>query len=105
MIAINTREKGSKFEREVRKALEKDGYFVSRSAASAFPDLIAVSETKKVYFIECKCNKFITKGEKEELIKMRKYGGIAVAWPEYVCRNKVICFRDPQSEKVLVMSK
>lgn len=102
---MNTRAKGSRFEREVRKVLERDGYFCVRQAASAFPDLIAIADNKKAYFIECKVNKYITKKEKEDLIEMKKYGGIAVAWPEYVGRKKVICFRDPQSEKVLVMSK
>ena len=103
---MNTRAKGSRFEHEVKKALEKQGYFVIRQSCSRFPDLIAIGpETKKAYFIECKCNKYITKGEKEELINMRKFGGIAVAWPEYIGNKKVICFRDPQNNKTLVMDK
>ncbi|NPA38597.1 MAG: hypothetical protein GXN99_02260 [Candidatus Nanohaloarchaeota archaeon] len=48
--------KGYRFEREVKEKLEKDGWYVIRSAGSKKPDLIAAKD-KKVVVIECKVTK------------------------------------------------
>ena len=65
--------KGYRFEREVKEKLEKDGWFVIRSAGSKKPDLIA-AKNKKVVVIECKVSKnsvlYLQKDEVEKLKKV-----------------------------------
>lgn len=65
--------KGYRFEREVKEKLEKDGWFVIRSAGSKKPDLIA-AKNKKVVVIECKVSKnpvlYLQKKEVERLRKV-----------------------------------
>lgn len=69
---MNTKEKGARFEREVKHYLEQKGFFVIRQSASKFPDLLAVKKHRYyaiVYAIECKCNKkSFTKQEKINLL-------------------------------------
>lgn len=69
----NTRAKGSKFEHLTRRHLEAMGWFVVRQASSAFPDLIAVKKTykgRKIIFVECKYNGYLSLGEKGKLLKL-----------------------------------
>ena len=72
--------KGYRFEKEVQKWLEKEGWFVVRQGKSKFPDLIAIRKLMsgngfRVVFIECKYNK---KPSREEIMKAKeleeKYG-------------------------------
>jgi len=68
---------GYQFERRCRLNLESNGYHVLRSGKSKFPDGIACSSTSvvlpKVFYFECKVNKFLKKVEKEkaETIKLK----------------------------------
>ncbi len=63
--------KGYRFEREVKDKLEKEGWFVIRSAGSKKPDLIA-AKNKKVVVIECKVSKNpVLYLQKEEVEKLR----------------------------------
>jgi len=89
---VNTKEKGNRFEREVKKSLEKQGFFVSKQSASRFPDLIAIAPSQTVYFIECKCNKYISATEKEKLLT-QCYAISLVAYPTIENRKKVINFK------------
>jgi len=89
---VNTKAKGSKFEREVKKALEKQGFFISKQSASRFPDLIGISPSQTIYFIECKVNKYISSTEKEKLLT-QNYAYPLVAYPTIENRKKVINFK------------
>jgi Holliday junction resolvase len=53
---VSNYERGRAFEYRVKQYLEKQGYFVVRSAGSHFPDLIAVKHGK-VLAVEVKKNK------------------------------------------------
>lgn len=73
--------KGRRFEYEVRDFLKIKGYYVTRSAASAFPDLVAVDANHAV-FVECKNHthvpkkpyKLLSKDEFDEaMVLMEKY--------------------------------
>jgi len=67
--------RGRNFEYRVKKDLKKNGFLVFRQAKSAFPDLIAVRKcTGKKICVECKVNGYITKEEKDNLLKI---------WVEY----------------------
>jgi Holliday junction resolvase len=75
---------GSRYERRLKKKLEKEGYFVIRSAGSFTCDLIAVKDGK-VYAYEvksCKKKKYSpTPPEKEQIEKLKtltKFGIIPV---------------------------
>lgn len=71
----NPRRKGTSFELRVKKHLESLGYFAVRQPRSAFPDLLVVHNLQ-VLFIECKCCKYITKTEREDLLQLvAKHGG------------------------------
>lgn len=63
---MNNKGKGIRFEREVKEFLKERDFFVVRSAASLFPDLIAV-KNGKVYAVECKVNGQISKNERFDL--------------------------------------
>lgn len=63
-------EKGIRFEREIQKLLESNGWFVFRCAESKPLDLIAVRD-KRILFIECKSN------YKEHGPELRRLAGIA----------------------------
>ena len=81
---INTKRKGARWERKVRKMLEQEGWFVVRQAASAFPDLVAISPQKDIYFIECKNHNYLSSKEKEALLELaQKYH----AKPIYAYKN------------------
>jgi Holliday junction resolvase len=41
---MNKKEKGARFEREIKHSLEKESVLVVRSSASSFPDLIVFGE-------------------------------------------------------------
>jgi len=87
---MNTRAKGSYFERTVRKYLEKRGYFVVRQAASSFPDLIAITPSGAVWMIECKVNKYLSKVEKEELMRLKLgyNANVYKSYPKYSTYSK-----------------
>lgn len=74
------RRKGDNFERRVKKHLQDLGFFCVRQPRSAFPDLIALKyymDYIVVYFIECKMNKYTSKEEKLELMRLSaKFGTI-----------------------------
>ena len=74
------RKKGDNFERRVKKHLQELGFFCVRQPRSAFPDLIALRyymDYIQVYFIECKMNKYTSKEEKLELMRLSaKFGTI-----------------------------
>lgn len=68
----NPKAKGARFEREVKKIFENDGWFVVRQASSAFPDLLAEKKHRKIA-IECKTNKNdLKKQELEQLYSLYK---------------------------------
>ncbi len=94
---MNTRDKGNRFEREVKKQLEKLGFFVCNQKSSRFPDLIAISPSKDIYFIECKTNKYISKTEKEKLLT-QPFGEPFFAYPVIIDRKKNIVYEDLSSD-------
>ena len=53
---VTSYERGRAFEYRVKHFLEKQGYFVIRSAGSKFPDLVAI-KNGKVLAVEVKKNK------------------------------------------------
>lgn len=65
--------KGYKLERKVKEMLEKDGWYVIRSAGSKKPDLIA-GKNGRVVVIECKTSSkpqlYLKKEEVENLKKV-----------------------------------
>ena len=75
-------ERGRAFEYRVKRKLERDGFFVVRSAGSHFPDLLAVKEGVP-YAVECKRDAGrVTRMELERLAALRKHGIIPlVAYP------------------------
>lgn len=68
--------KGYKFERDVKKFLESQGYYVIRSAGSKKPDIIA-GKNGKVVVIECKYASkkavYLSKEEVENLKVVAKH--------------------------------
>ena len=70
-MAITNYKRGVHFEYRVIKYLRENGFFVVRQAKSSFPDIIAVRKsTGKKICIECKVNGYLSKEEKEGLIKI-----------------------------------
>lgn len=63
--------KGTSFEHKVKGELEKLGYFVVRSARSAFPDLVGVRQGKTMLG-KCKYNGHLSWNEKLRLLKLGK---------------------------------
>ncbi len=61
--------KGRTFEYKVKHLLENMGYFVIRSAKSAFPDLVAVKQGKPM-LVECKVNRYLPWEDKVKLIHL-----------------------------------
>src|SRR3990167_5549773 len=79
----NTRAIGAAFEYQVRDKLRKEGHFVVRQAASAFPDIIAITPSGHVKMVECKTSKDpklprLKKYEKEELINLKNDFNVSV---------------------------
>jgi len=66
-----SRAKGYRFEQKVKHLLSSEGFFCVRQGKSAFPDLVAINK-KKVYLIECKVNKYISKQERKALLDYEK---------------------------------
>src|SRR3990167_10897822 len=92
---MNTRAVGSAFEYKVRDYLRKEGHFVVRQAASAFPDIIAISPSGQVKMVECKTSKDpkkprLKKQEKEELIDLKNKFNVSVYFghPRYSTYSK-----------------
>jgi Holliday junction resolvase len=75
---MTNRQKGDRFERRVQKFLVSKGFKCYRNSASVFPDLIAFNESG-VFFVECKCNKYISKSEKEEFSVLQSFGKCFIA--------------------------
>ena len=103
---INTKAKGSRFERRVKKILEEKGYFVIKQSASIFPDLIAIAPFRVVYLIECKVAKYISKEEKNRFDELKKYGVCRVAYPKKCLHDKrkteiILCDLDYNEYEVL----
>ena len=86
---MRARLKGDNFERRVKKHLQSSDNYVIRQSASAFPDLVVISK-KGVLFIECKVAKYISKDEKEALIKLKELGDVCIAYN----KKGKICFCD-----------
>jgi Holliday junction resolvase len=96
-------QKGYKLEYDVRKRLENNGYHVMRSGKSRFPDGIACSITgillPKIFYFECKWNKYISKDEKEKADTIKLKTGIPflvfykdehkIRWYEYGERKDI----------------
>lgn len=73
---VTNYERGRAFEYRVKQYLEKQGYFVVRSAGSHFPDLIAVKHGK-VLAIEVKRNKpspSVLQEVEQKAKELMKYG-------------------------------
>jgi len=80
-VAGRNYERGRAFEYRVKRKLERDGFFVVRSAGSHFPDLLAVKDGVP-YAVECKRGASVTRMELERLAALRKHGIIPlVAYP------------------------
>jgi len=68
---------GYRFEYRCKKELESQGYIVIRSGKSRFPDFVALRNVSivlpKIFFGECKVNKYISKEEKNkaDMIKLQ----------------------------------
>ena len=99
--SLNTKAKGARFERQVRKFLEAQGCFVVRQAMSAFPDLLAITDNRRILFIECKVNKYLSQKEKRELLG-QQYGEPWVAYPYYEGRRKHIAIRHVRTGKIYI---
>jgi len=84
-------DKGSAFERQVKKKLEEQGFYVVRTAGSGVdglsPDLVALSTTKK-FALECKAIESdylaIEVPKMERMMDFEKSTGLAVyvAWKQ-----------------------
>ena len=86
--------KGYRFERRVRKYLEKKGYKVFRLAGSKPADLIAM-DNNKIFLIECKVDKKPRRAALEKIIELSKG---TPAKPVIAIRiNRKIKFIDPYS--------
>ena len=88
---MKSKPKGIKWERVVRDDLIKQGFFVTRQAASSFPDLISVDTKGTVLAIECKVKKeYLRRFEREDLLKLEEnYHMTAfVAYPKYSSYSK-----------------
>jgi len=71
-------ERGRAFEYRVKKRLEREGFFVVRSAGSRFPDLVAVKDGTP-YAVECKKDLGrLSRGELEKLLSLEKYGIVSL---------------------------
>jgi hypothetical protein len=83
---------GYQFEYRVRKWLELNDVLVVRSAGSKFPDMMCVMgrimphdafagvNPNMPFFVECKCNKYLSKKEKIEAGKLTNRVRFFVAW-------------------------
>lgn len=60
---------GRRFEYKVRDLLRQFGFYVVRSAKSAFPDLVALSENG-TFLIECKMGKYLKPSERAEMAEL-----------------------------------
>ncbi len=76
--------KGYRFERRVKRYLEKKGYRVFRIAGSKPIDLIAIAP-KRVYLIECKSRK---RDIKKTIEKLSEYSDGLLAKPLIAYRKK-----------------
>ena len=87
---MSNKSKGIAFERKTRHYLESLGFWCIRQAASAFPDLIAISPLRTVYVIECKLKpEYLTRAEKNEMVSLaERLGGIPML--AYNLKGKVI---------------
>lgn len=93
--------KGYNYEREIKESLEKEGYFVVRSAGShsAF-DLIAFKEGADILFLQLKRGKKIyersnaeacrTKIRSEGLEWLAKIGKVRLYLREDNCKTKIV---------------
>jgi len=69
--------KGRKFEYDVRDILIQQGADVSRSAGSKTPkDIIAVFPGPIIWYVQCKTDGKLSKGEREALLSLEKTYGI-----------------------------
>jgi hypothetical protein len=63
--------KGAEAERRVQKALEANGYLVTRQPKSQSPyDLMAMDESGCVHLIQVKSKGYLPPGEKDALVKL-----------------------------------
>lgn len=67
---------GRALEYRVKRQLEDDGWFVTRSSGSHGPaDLVALKRGKPPLLVQCKANGRISQEEKDELVKVSKSVG------------------------------
>ncbi len=86
--------KGSSFERELKKLLEKEGFAVVRSAGSKGVDLIA-GKNGKILIFECKSSSklYVSKEDIDKLINFSKtFGGTPFLAIKF---NREILFINP----------
>ena len=71
---MNHRAKGARLEYKVRDKLIEDGFIVTKSSNSQFPDSVAVRKVggfSIVLYVECKTNKYLSIAEKREFIRIK----------------------------------
>ncbi|MDG7037388.1 MAG: hypothetical protein JRM72_08410 [Nitrososphaerota archaeon] len=67
---------GRALEYRVKRQLEDDGWFVTRSSGSHGPaDLVALKRGRPPLLVQCKANGRISPEEREELVKVSKSVG------------------------------
>ena len=87
--------KGRRLEYEVKKDLEKKGFFATRTPGSKTPaDVIAI-KLPTVHWVQCKTNGKLPKKEREKLVELRrKYGGnVYLAYKVRKGRRKEIVYK------------
>lgn len=72
-------QKGYRFEKRTQKHLESQGWIITRSAKSRFPDLVCIKHGKAIY-VECKYNKYLSKDEKEKATRLIEHAPLFVYW-------------------------
>lgn len=70
-MASKAYNRGSAFERRVKRELEDVGYYVMKSGGSKGPaDIIAIDTTGTAFLIQCKKDGKLSKKEWEDLVKL-----------------------------------
>ncbi len=94
--------KGYKLERKVKDMLERDGWYVIRSAGSKKPDLIAAKDGK-VVVIECKSTSkqtlYLDKKEVKNLIDVSKHFNAQPMYAVKYARKIYFFFMEEIKEK------
>jgi len=92
--------KGYLFELRVKQYLEDNGYRVFRLAGSKPADLIAIKRNK-VYIVECKAHKKLTKKDVEKILEL--VDGVQAQPIVAVKDDRKITFMNPKTKKYVRM--